>query len=121
MKTLALFIVMMMSFADQPRKVLVFYNNEGKQQWESQMDVLKAAQSGIKERDINVESISFSPQNESKWKKWKVEGSDTFTFILVGRDGGEKLRSSEVVKTDKLFGLIDAMPMRKNEVNEKNR
>lgn len=108
----------MVNVAEQPRKVLVFHNAAGQQLLKSQLNELEAAQDGFRERDIEIESIAASAQNAGKWKKWQVDSSEAFTFILVGRDGGEKLRSTEVVKVSKLFGLIDAMPMRRREMNE---
>lgn len=38
-----------------------------------------------------------------------------FTAVLVGKDGGIKLRAKEPVRAMDLFGLIDGMPMRANE------
>jgi hypothetical protein len=38
-----------------------------------------------------------------------------FTVVLVGLDGGEKFRTTEVVSPDTLEGLIDGMPMRQRE------
>lgn len=109
----------MVNINEQPRKVLLFHNAAGEQRWKSQLKELDAVQDGLRERDIEVESIAFSSQNAEKWEKWQVNSSEAFTFILIGRDGGEKLRSGELVKKDKLFGLIDAMPMRMREMNEK--
>ncbi|CAG5067525.1 hypothetical protein DYBT9623_00246 [Dyadobacter sp. CECT 9623] len=117
MKTLFVLLFMTMSIADEPRKVLLFYKANGAQQLKSQLSIFEAAKKGMQERDINVESIPFSTQNADQWKKWKVDTNEAFTFILVGRDGGEKHRSDEAVPTEKLFGLIDAMPMRKREIN----
>ena len=37
----------------------------------------------------------------------------TFTAILIGKDGGEKLRSAEPFPAATLEATIDAMPMRK--------
>ena len=37
----------------------------------------------------------------------------TFTAILVGKDGGEKLRSAKPFPAAALVATIDAMPMRK--------
>ena len=42
-----------------------------------------------------------------------------FEVILLGLDGGEKYRSTGVVAPDKLFALIDAMPMRAREIRNK--
>ena len=41
---------------------------------------------------------------------------DEFTFVLIGLDGGEKMRSTKVVSLEQLFGLIDSMPMRQWEL-----
>ncbi len=42
--------------------------------------------------------------------------ANLFGIALVGKDGGVKLRRREPISTDELFGLIDAMPMRRNEM-----
>ncbi|TLV02884.1 DUF4174 domain-containing protein [Dyadobacter luticola] len=102
--------------AESPRQVLLFYTDSGLTKQKSQMAILDAHQKDMIERDINVHKFPFSGKNLSAWKKWDIDSASSFTFILVGRDGGEKFRSSDVVSAEKLFGLIDAMPMRKSEV-----
>ncbi len=102
--------------AESPRRVLLLYTDSGLVKQKAQMAILDAHQKGIIERDITVQHFPSSGKNLSEWKKWKIDSASSFTFILVGRDGGEKLRSSEVVSAEKLFGLIDAMPMRKDEM-----
>lgn len=42
---------------------------------------------------------------------------DTFAAVLVGKDGGVKLRRAEPVATAELFGLVDTMPMRQSEMH----
>lgn len=42
-------------------------------------------------------------------------GEDDFAVVLVGKDGGEKLRSAEPVTAERLTGLVDSMPMRRRE------
>lgn len=46
-------------------------------------------------------------------------GPDPFTVVLIGKDGGEKLKSADPVTTDFLFALIDAMPMRRLEMQSR--
>jgi len=41
--------------------------------------------------------------------------------VLVGKDGGEKLRRGAAVDIDEIFSVIDAMPMRQREMEEKKR
>lgn len=43
-------------------------------------------------------------------------GEGEFAVILVGKDGGEKLRDTKMPQLDEIFGLIDGMPMRRNEM-----
>ena len=42
-----------------------------------------------------------------------------FTVILVGKDGGVKLRRHTEVKLSDIFALIDSMPMRQQEMRQK--
>jgi hypothetical protein len=43
---------------------------------------------------------------------------DDFTVILLGKDGGEKLRSDTPVTMEILTRLIDSMPMRQKEARD---
>jgi hypothetical protein len=44
---------------------------------------------------------------------------DEFTLILVGKDGGTKLRRQDPTGLKSIFDLIDSMPMRQNEMRRK--
>ncbi|EMR02900.1 hypothetical protein ADICEAN_01938 [Cesiribacter andamanensis AMV16] len=39
--------------------------------------------------------------------------------LLIGKDGTEKLRSREVLSSERLFLTLDAMPMRQQEMQRK--
>ena len=41
---------------------------------------------------------------------------DEFATVLIGKDGGEKLRHEGLMPTDLLFDTIDRMPMRRQEM-----
>jgi len=43
-----------------------------------------------------------------------------FTVLLIGKDGGVKLRKEGQVKLQEIFSLIDSMPMRQREMREKS-
>ena len=45
----------------------------------------------------------------------------SFTLILVGKDGGVKLKRTDQVDLTDVFGLIDSMPMRQNEIQQKTK
>jgi hypothetical protein len=46
--------------------------------------------------------------------------SNAFCLILVGKDGGIKLKRSDQVDLREIFGLIDSMPMRQREMRQKS-
>ncbi|WP_084600040.1 DUF4174 domain-containing protein [Dyadobacter beijingensis] len=121
MKILLTILILIAAMPDQPREVLLFYTKDGLEKQKAQATIFDAHRQDIRERDIKVTLVTDSEKDSPQWKKWDVDRANSFTFILVGRDGGEKLRSAEVVSAEKLFGLIDAMPMRKNELKEKAR
>lgn len=58
--------------------------------------------------------------NSSKFYKEMYTKDATFEVILIGMDGTEKLRQTEVLTSDKLFALIDGMPMRRYEIIKNN-
>ena len=43
-------------------------------------------------------------------------GEDTFSVLLIGKDGGEKLRVNEVPDLQAIYAVIDGMPMRSREM-----
>jgi hypothetical protein len=48
-----------------------------------------------------------------------ADGAGGFQVVLVGKDGGVKLRSDEPVAASDFFALIDTMPMRRREMRER--
>ena len=44
-----------------------------------------------------------------------------FALILVGKDGSVKLNRQEQTRLEDIFALIDAMPMRQEEIRQKSR
>ena len=48
-----------------------------------------------------------------------LDKKENFEVILIGLDGGIKLRQTEVLTKEALFNIVDAMPMRRNELSRK--
>ena len=44
----------------------------------------------------------------------------SFRVVLIGKDGGVKLRQEEPISVADLFALIDSMPMRKQEMRQRS-
>jgi len=84
------------------------------------MDLLADHGPALEDRDLLVQSF-FEDSSEASAARahFRVEGG-SFAAVLVGRDGGEKHRSSEPIVPEKLFEIIDAMPMRRREMREKD-
>jgi hypothetical protein len=43
-----------------------------------------------------------------------------FKLLLIGKDGGEKYNSNDPININVIYELIDGMPMRKQEIKERN-
>ena len=62
-------------------------------------------------------ALELLPEAEADFFYHKYDiPADAFTFILIGKDGTEKMRSKEPVSLEELLGLIDSMPMRRAEM-----
>ncbi len=46
-----------------------------------------------------------------------LNDKENFEVILIGLDGGIKLRQTEVLTKEALFNIVDAMPMRRSEID----
>jgi hypothetical protein len=44
-------------------------------------------------------------------------GAESFSVVLLGKDGGEKLRAADVPDLQAIYAVIDGMPMRARETN----
>jgi len=70
---------------------------------ELQLGELSLHGQGARERDVRVVR----------------EEEGEFAVILIGRDGGEKARWTEPVAATEIWERIDAMPMRRAEMEER--
>lgn len=69
-----------------------------------QISIFDAAAAGLKERDLQVMTQTAAP---------------AFRVRLVGKDGGVKLDRDTPMTTEALFTIIDAMPMRQDELSNR--
>lgn len=111
------------------RLLLVLTTENSKELYKEQMDLFKDNIAGLEERKLVIYSVM--PEKYKKGiqaEKWVEstrlndryrEGGREFEVILLGLDGRVKLRQSEILSIEKLFRTIDAMPMRRNELRNK--
>lgn len=84
--------------------------------YRKQMQILNADQAGLTERDIEVKTCVYSAKTAGTFKNKNLKPA--FAVTLTGKDGGEKYRASKPILLQTLFGIIDAMPMRINEMRK---
>jgi hypothetical protein len=118
-------IVSLASLRGTARPLLIFAPKPDDSQLEIQLRRLHDNAAAIAERDIVVIAIPYqspSPTQamltgddaQTARRRFNIAPGD-FAVILLGKDGGEKLRSAKPISIDKLRDTIDAMPMRQQE------
>jgi len=112
-------VLLLSSQKQANRSMFIFTDKPGNADVVQQVSILKGDVKGVKERDIVYNVITYSAANAPHYKKWGVTNA-TFTVILIGKDGGEKMRSHQPVTLARLFDLIDNMPMRRDEIRYKH-
>lgn len=113
---------------DRFRPLLLFAAKPDDPSLLAQMTKLKDAAPGLHDRDIllivvpfdtpSPTEVSLTPESAMAARRRFHVAPPDFTAILLGKDGGEKLRSRKPVSFDKLRELIDSMPMRKDEIKD---
>lgn len=95
------------------RPVLLFAPSPDDPDYVEQCAALHAATEGLLERDVVVLSDTDPGGGGGLRLLFGVQG---FEVLLVGKDGGVKLRSRQPIAAEAPFAEIDAMPMRRREL-----
>ncbi len=108
------------------RLVLILTNQTDNEYYRKQVEELKNYQDGVNERKILVYHITPDSYktglSDEEWQKTEtyyrhyINKDSQPEIILIGLDGGIKLRKNEFLSAEKLFSTIDAMPMRRQEI-----
>lgn len=115
---------------DHQRALLVFSNGNN-QLAEAQLNIAATHVDGFRDRDLLLVGLAGSndavpsallsaPDDAAARKRFDIKPGE-FTVILIGKDGGEKLRSHQPISWEKLQSTIDAMPMRQDEMQRRKR
>ncbi|MDB5967125.1 MAG: hypothetical protein JWQ72_3625 [Polaromonas sp.] len=112
---------------DHQRVLLVFGNGDNGLA-ETQLNIAATHAQGFRERDLtllglqgstpNVPTALLSAQDDATARRRFHIAQGQFTVLLIGKDGGEKLRSNQPISWDKLQATIDSMPMRQDELRK---
>jgi len=108
------------------RLVLLLSDDLANPELRKQQQILTGLNQELRDRKIVVYTVTpeflYTGLKEMKknrsntlYRKYK-KGKASFQVVLLGLDGGVKLRENREVKPEELFGLIDRMPMRRAEL-----
>lgn len=95
------------------RMLLIFADKASNPALKEQMQALKADSKGLTERDVEIHTY-YGDRDVKMFQDKKIRSN--YTVILVGKDGGDKMRSTSPVTTKTIFSIIDDMPMRQAEM-----
>ncbi|GHA12280.1 hypothetical protein GCM10007989_03410 [Devosia pacifica] len=110
-------------------RTLLLFGEDEDPAVQNQLDRIRSDIAGFRDRDMIVVQISGSRTNvvagdvspsdgAALRKNWHNEPQ--FAVVLVGKDGGEKLRRDSPVAIEELFALVDSMPMRQSEMRNRS-
>jgi hypothetical protein len=111
------------------RVLIISTNNEKGIEFQKQINLLENLDQELKERKLIVYQISDNKYKLNFTESYKLLNSsskkyvstkDGLQILLIGLDGGIKLKQNSILTAEKLFAIIDGMPMRKHELR-KNR
>ena len=111
------------------RPLLIFAPNCEDQILAAQRSEISSHSEELHERDMIVieiaaDHVTINNQDTPDLKatdlrnRYGVDAGET-VVLLVGKDGGVKIRQSHVLSAEALFKTIDAMPMRQREMRER--
>lgn len=117
----------LMDYQWKNRLLVILLEDLNSENYTLQIDELQSNVAAIKERKlliilVNPKAYKVGLGKNSSWQKsdklYKTyHRRDTpFETLLIGLDGGIKARKKGVFKSEDVFAIIDAMPMRRAEI-----
>lgn len=103
------------------RVLLLFAPDENDHPLKQQIAIVKSYIKGFEERDLRVFSIVGETAAARSLREKVDAAGHSFIVVLIGKDGGVKLRRTEPISAQDLFDIIDTMPMRRNEIHPTGR
>ena len=106
------------------RVIILLADSPDNENFISQMNIFGSQENEMAERDLILISNHSQkipiPERNLLYENYVLPGSN-FTIVLLGKDGGVKLKRIEPVPADELYALIDSMPMRKRELKDQQK
>ena len=97
--------------------------------YKRQEQLLTQKKRGMKERDLVIYRLYTDHWLDPKNQPMKMREAkaiydvydidpNTFSVLLIGKDGRIKMRKDDIISTREIFQLIDSMPMRQQEMGK---
>ncbi|WP_339793836.1 MAG: DUF4174 domain-containing protein [Imperialibacter sp.] len=114
-------------FAWKNRIVLVFHSESNAEIGVEQVALFKKQQKEFDDRDLvlgvidsggngAIDGASIGAKDAATLQQTFNPANSDFLIVLIGKDGGVKLKEQTVVPVETIFDLVDAMPMRRAEM-----
>ncbi|MBU3750415.1 MAG: DUF4174 domain-containing protein [Mycobacterium sp.] len=112
----------------QSRPLLLFAPTDSDPRLVETLRLLAASQCDIADRDMVLGRIvtegtstldgQFVDTDQAQRLRSEFGiGANSFSVVLIGKDGGEKMRVTDVPDLAAIYAVIDGMPMRGREMN----
>ena len=88
--------------------------------YKQQLSEYRLNEAGVEDRDMKlITLIANEPLDDyDQWVNAFHFDENGFAVVLVGKDGTEKQRWDDPVMMNRIFQIIDSMPMRQREMND---
>ena len=114
----------------QQRVLVVSAPSEDDERLETQRETIAGARAEFADRDLVLVTLVDAGTSSADERPLTAEEADgvrerldirqgSFTVLLIGKDGTKKLASNEPVAMAEIYALIDSMPMRRREMEER--
>ena len=104
--------------AGPPHRLVVVVGRTDDPRALRQHAVLEQDAAALRERDVVVQALTPGAARRERPELGVPSGS-AFAVLLVGRDGGVKMRRDAPVAASEITALIDTMPMRRSEMTRR--
>ena len=124
-----------LAFTQQPLKeynwknrLIILSGEQETEEFSKQLSAFKSQADELEERDLlliqlnktegKIGDLELSRSEIEEIKKAYSIPSENLHLILIGKDGGVKMRKNTFTPPEDFFALIDTMPMRKAEMRK---
>jgi hypothetical protein len=105
------------SYKWKNRVLVVLAPSETDEQLKKQQLIVAEAAAGFAERDLTV--VTEIGEGTLR-RQLSIKGND-FQVLLIGKDGHAALQRTKAITAEELYGVIDAMPMRRDEMRRQKK